>query len=355
MKKLLSIVIAVMLVIGCTAISTFNTFAADTASPDEAAETVVKSIKFTKLPDKLVYNDDDVNIDIGEPIDPEVLMDTYFSLNLDLTGAVIEAEYTDGTVENVDISKCTASLANPFKMGDIFEYVFNPPETEDMEKYIEWLEGLYNMIYHDYTVNVEYMGAQTSYTITFEASEPVDDPFEDESIYELVSLTQPDKLYYTKDDVLEDEYEGEESDYYLEIDPTGMEAVVKNKVTGELTTLTFDESDVEYYYLDDVNEKNQTLTIDVFRFVDEESDSFNDYVEFSFDVYYNFDSSTGNPNKDADNKSDSDSAATADTAVGSADNKAIDTGSPVSAGVYAVLILSGSAALFFIYRKKYLG
>lgn len=68
MKRVLSLAIVLMLAFSCV----FTAFAQtdDTASPDEAKK--VTELKITKLPDKLTYNDADVN----EPeIDYEILFD----------------------------------------------------------------------------------------------------------------------------------------------------------------------------------------------------------------------------------------------------------------------------------------
>ena len=68
MKRVLSLAILLMLAFSCV----FTVFAQtdDTASPDEAKK--VTELKITKLPDKLTYNDADVN----EPeIDYEILFD----------------------------------------------------------------------------------------------------------------------------------------------------------------------------------------------------------------------------------------------------------------------------------------
>ena len=200
MKKLLSAAIAVILALSCT-VSAFA--ATDSASPDEPK--TVESITIKKLPDKLVYNDNDVTID--ENISFEEIFDAEFALALDLTGAEIEATYSDGSVENVNPSDCTATLVDGFKMSVIFEYLSNMPDEMTEAEYVEWLNGLDAMIYRDYTVEVEYMGAKDTYTIKFEqlTAGPDYPPYE-ESIYEVVSVKNPDKLYYTKDDVEVDEY-----------------------------------------------------------------------------------------------------------------------------------------------------
>lgn len=339
MKKLLSIAIAVILALSCT-VSAFA--ATGTASPDEAK--TVESIAIKKLPDKLVYNDDDVTID--EDISFEEIFDTEFALALDLTGAEIEATYSDGSVENVNPDDCTATLVDGFKMSVIFDYLSNMPDEMTEEAYVEWLNGLVEMIYRDYTVQVEYMGAKDTYTIKFEQStfDPDYPPYE-ESIYEVVSVKNPDKLYYTKDDIEVDEYDEDENMLWVSYE--GLEIVVRNTETGELTTVKYDADDGQYLYIDDIDKKNQTLTVEDWGFATDDSNVENDYFEFSFDVYYNFDKTEPTTAPTTTIK-----PATNDTVTKSVDNGAIQTGTPTTAIVLVVLLLSGSAALFFAYRRK---
>ncbi len=339
MKKLLSIAIAVILALSCT-VSAFAV--TDTASPDEAK--TVESIAIKKLPDKLVYNDDDVTID--EDISFEEIFDTEFALALDLTGAEIEATYSDGSVENVNPDDCAATLVDGFKMSVIFDYLSNMPDEMTEEAYVEWLNGLVEMIYRDYTVEVEYMGAKDTYTIKFEQStfDPDYPPYE-ESIYEVVSVKNPDKLYYTKDDIEVDEYDEDENMLWVSYE--GLEIVVRNTETGELTTVKYDADDGQYLYIDDIDKKNQTLTVEDWGFATDDSNVENDYFEFSFDVYYNFDKTEPTTAPTTTIK-----PATNDTVTKSVDNGAIQTGTPTTALILVVLLLSGSAALFFVYRRK---
>lgn len=339
MKKLLSIAIAVILALSCT-VSAFA--ATDAASPDEPK--TVESITIKKLPDKLVYNDDDVTID--EDISFEEIFDTEFALALDLTGAEIEATYSDGSVENVNPDDCTATLVDGFKMSVIFDYLSNMPDEMTEEAYVEWLNGLVEMIYRDYTVEVEYMGTKDTYTIKFEQStfDPDYPPYE-ESIYEVVSVKNPDKLYYTKDDIEVDEYDEDENMLWVSYE--GLEIVVRNTETGELTTVKYDADDGQYLYIDDIDKKNQTLTVEDWGFATDDSNVENDYFEFSFDVYYNFDKTEPTTAPTTTIK-----PATNDTVTKSVDNGAIQTGTPTTAIVLVVLLLSGSAALFFAYRRK---
>lgn len=341
MKKLLSAAIAVILALSCT-VSAFA--ATDSASPDEPK--TVESIDIKKLPDKLVYNDNDVTTSDEGVTSILEMLELEFALALDLTGAEIEATYSDGSVGNVDPSDCTATLTDGFKMGMIYDYIYNQ-NAETEEEYIEWLNGLNAMIYRDYTVEVEYMGAKDSYTIKFEQapSDPDYPPYE-ESIYEVVSVKNPDKLYYSKDDVEVDEYY--EDDNMLWVSYEGLEVVVRNTETGELTTVKYAADDGQYLYIDDIDEKNQTLTVEDWGFATDDLDVENDYFEFSFDIYYNFDKTEPTTAAPVENIK----PATDDTVAKSVDNGAIQTGTPTTAIVLVVLLLSGSAALFFAYRRK---
>lgn len=343
MKKLLSAAIAVILALSCT-VSAFA--ATDSASPDEPK--TVESIDIKKLPDKLVYNDNDVTTSDEGVTSILEMLELEFALALDLTGAEIEATYSDGSVENVNPDDCTATLVDGFKMSVIFDYLSNMPDEMTEEAYVEWLNGLNAMIYRDYTVQVEYMGAKDTYTIKFEqstsGSDPDYPPYE-ESIYEVVSVKKPDKLYYTKDDVEVDEYD--EDDNMLWVSYEGLEVVVRNTETGELTTVKYDADDGQYLYIDDIDKKNQTLTVEDWGFATDDSNVENDYFEFSFDVYYNFDKTEPTTAPTTTIK-----PATNDTVTKSVDNGAIQTGTPTTAIVLVVLLLSGSAALFFAYRRK---
>ena len=183
----------------------------DIASPDEAKK--VTELKITKLPDKLTYTAEDViapDLDGLEiPDDKEVTEETiikYFSqfnleLKLDLTGMEVEAVYNDGTTEKVDAKDCKAELADPFNYGEaikaLIEYEKNMPDfkedmTEDeFEKIVTELNSkFYGMIFREYTVNVSYQDAQTSYKINLKNTWP-DVPELDER-YEVVSVKAPD-------------------------------------------------------------------------------------------------------------------------------------------------------------------
>lgn len=217
MKRVLSLAIVLMLAFSCV----FTAFAQtdDTATPDEAKK--VTELKITKLPDKLTYTSEDViepDIDLSKIADENATEESlikYFSqfnleLKLDLTGMEIEAVYSDGTTEKVDAKDCKAELADPFNYGEVIkaliEYEKNMPEfTEDMteDEFYELLEKalkvLVDMIYREYTVNVSYQDAQTSYKINFKNNIWPDVPQLDER-YEVVSVKAPEKVNYTKAD-----------------------------------------------------------------------------------------------------------------------------------------------------------
>jgi hypothetical protein len=269
MKKLLALVLALMLTVACSTVAF-----ADTKSVDEAVS--VTSIEVTKLPDKLVYDDYDVDWDVDfETIDNfDELLNANMLINFSTDGGEITATYSDGSTKVYSLENCELELAETITFGDIMNY-----ETED---------ELNAAVYRDYEVIVTFEGAQTSYTITLEDA---DDNYE--SNYELVSFTNPDKMYYTKDDIEElyfydsdtdEEYES----YGISPDATGMTAVLMNKTTGELVTVDEDNIFLYEVSIDDVDETNQILTVSAEAFVDVDDEYLEyDYVNFEFEVYYN--------------------------------------------------------------------
>lgn len=376
MKRVLSLAIVLMLAFSCV----FTAFAQtdDTATPDEAKK--VTELKITKLPDKLTYTAEDViepDIDLSKIADENATEESlikYFSqfnleLKLDLTGMEIEAVYSDGTTEKVDAKDCKAELADPFNYGEVIkaliEYEKNMPEfTEDMteDEFYELLEKalkvLVDMIYREYTVNVSYQDAQTSYKITLENS---DDPFnpdlpDDNDRYEVVSVKAPEKVNYTKADIVDlaDYDYDDEPIYGFTPDYKGMEVVVKDIVTGKTYTIKFDGT--EDIYVDDVcvdfpDDKDQKFKvgcqIDVNELLglDEDEEYMTD-VDFSFVVKYNV-------SKSAVTSSTKDTA-TKDTVTKSATggNGAVQTGNPMTAVSVALVMLVASGAMFVCYRRK---
>lgn len=389
MKKVLSLAIVLMLAFSCV----FTAFAQtdDTASPDEAKK--VTELKITKLPDKLTYTAEDViapDLDGLEiPDDKEVTEETiikYFSqfnleLKLDLTGMEVEAVYNDGTTEKVDAKDCKAELADPFNYGEVIkaliEYEKNMPDfkedmTEDeFEKIVTELNSkFYGMIYREYTVNVSYQDAQTSYKITLENINDV--PQLDER-YEVVSVKAPEKVNYTKADTdffyeADMPYDGspESKEYYDETyfypDFKGLEVTVKDKITGKTYTKTFDGTEEDMVYISPVyarpDDTKTNLEVYVMGDVNEwlnlpEDEEYSTEVTGTFKVNYY---ANGVPSKDISSKKDTSTkdTATNDTVTKSATggNGAVQTGSPMTAVSVALVMLVASGAMFVCYRRK---
>lgn len=384
MKRVLSLAIVLMLAFSCV----FTAFAQtdDTASPDEAKK--VTELKITKLPDKLTYTAEDViapDLDGLEiPDDKEVTEETiikYFSqfnleLKLDLTGMEVEAVYNDGTTEKVDAKDCKAELADPFNYGEaikaLIEYEKNMPDfkedmtEEDFEKIVTELNSkFYGMIYREYTVNVSYQDAQTSYKITFENINDV--PQLDER-YEVVSVKAPEKVNYTKADTdffyeADMPYDGspESKEYYDETyfypEFKGLEVTVKDKITGKTYTKTFDGTEEDMVYISPVYTRPDVtmtnLEVYVMGDVNEwlnlpEDEEYSTEVTGTFKVNYY---ANGVPSKDISSTKDT---ATKDTVTKSATggNGAVQTGNPMTAVSVALVMLVASGAMFVCYRRK---
>ncbi|WP_295198417.1 hypothetical protein [Ruminococcus sp.] len=378
MKRVLSLAIVLMLAFSCV----FTAFAQtdDTASPDEAKK--VTELKITKLPDKLTYTSEDViepDIDLSKIADENATEESlikYFSqfnleLKLDLTGMEIEAVYSDGTTEKVDAKDCKAELADPFNYGEaikaLLEYEKNMPDfTEDMtedefEKIVTELNSkLYGMIYREYTVNVSYQDAQTSYKITFENINDV--PQLDER-YEVVSVKAPEKVNYTKADTdffyeADMPYDGspESKEYYDETyfypEFKGLEVTVKDKITGKTYTKTFDGTEEDIVYISPVyarpDDTKTNLEVYVMGDVNEwlnlpEDEEYSTEVTGTFKVNYY---ANGVP-------STSDTA-TKDVATKpvTGGNGSVQTGNPMTAVSVALVMLVASGAMLVCYRRK---
>ena len=217
---------------------------------------------------------------------------------------------------------------------------------------------LVDMIYREYTVNVSYQDAQTNYKIMLEY---LDDPFnpdlpDDNDRYEVVSVKAPEKVNYTKADIVDlaDYDYDDEPIYGFTPDYKGMEVVVKDIVTGKTYTIKFDGT--EDIYVDDVcvdfpDDKDQKFKvgcqIDVNELLglDEDEEYMTD-VDFSFVVKYNV-------SKSAVTSSTKDTA-TKDTVTKSATggNGAVQTGNPMTAVSVALVMLVASGAMFVCYRRK---
>lgn len=384
MKRVLSLAIVLMLAFSCV----FTAFAQtdDTASPDEAKK--VTELKITKLPDKLTYTAEDViepDLDGLEiPDDKEVTEETiikYFSqfnfeLKLDLTGMEVEAVYSDGTTEKVDAKDCKAELADPFNYGEaikaLIEYEKNMPDfkedmtEEDFEKIVTELSSkFYGMIFREYTVNVSYQDAQTSYKITFVN---INDVPQLDDRYEVVSVKAPEKVNYTKADTdffyeADMPYDGspESKEYYDETyfypEFKGLEVTVKDKITGKTYTKTFDGTEEDIVYISPVyarpDDTKTNLEVYVMGDVNEwlnlpEDEEYSTEVTGTFKVNYY---ANGVPSKDISSTKDT---ATNDTVTKSATggNGAVQTGNPMTAVSVALVMLVASGAMFVCYRRK---
>ena len=383
MKKVMSFAIVLMLAFSCV----FTAFAQtdDTATPDEAKK--VTELKITKLPDKLTYTSEDViepDIDLSKIADENATEESlikYFSqfnfeLKLDLTGIEVEAVYSDGTTEKVDAKDCKAELADPFNYGEaikaLLEYEKNMPDfTEDMtedefEKIVTELNSkLYGMIYREYTVNVSYQDAQTSYKITFKNINDV--PQLDER-YEVVSVKAPEKVNYTKADTdffyeADMPYDGspESKEYYDETyfypEFKGLEVTVKDKITGKTYTKTFDgtEEDIVYISPVDVRPDDTKTNLEVYVMGDvnewlnlPEDEEYSTEVTGTFKVNYY---ANGVPSKGNSSTKDT---ATKDTVTKSATggNGAVQTGQNSIAIFLAAAMLAGCAVIF-AKRRNY--
>lgn len=386
MKKVMSFAIVLMLAFSCV----FTAFAQtdDTATPDEAKK--VTELKITKLPDKLTYTSEDViepDIDLSKIADENATEESlikYFSqfnleLKLDLTGIEVEAVYNDGTTEKVDAKDCKAELADPFNYGEVIKALIesekNMPEfTEDMtedefEKIVtEMNSKLYGMIYREYTVNVSYQDAQTSYKINLKNNIWPDVPQLDER-YEVVSVKAPEKVNYTKADTdffyeADMPYDGspESKEYYDETyfypEFKGLEVTVKDKITGKTYTKTFDgtEEDIVYISPVDVRPDDTKTNLEVYVMGDvnewlnlPEDEEYSTEVTGTFKVNYY---ANGVPSKGNSSTKDT---ATKDTVTKSATggNGAVQTGQNSVAIFLAAAMLAGCGVIFAKRRTRF--
>ena len=380
MKKVMSLAIVLMLAFSCM----FTAFAqTESASPDEAKK--VTELKITKLPDKLTYNDDDVNV---PDFDYDILFDEnktedeiidYLSqftldLKLDLTGIELEAVYSDGTTEKVDAKDCKAELADPFNYGELIKTVMDYnkqieelPEDISEEEFLKLIEQanqvIFNLIYREYTVNVSYQDAQASYKIMLEY---LDDPFDPDvpdynDRYEVVSVKAPEKVNYSKSDLedLADPDYDDEPIYGFTPDYKGMEVVVKDTVTGKTYTIKFDGTEdiyVDDVYVDFPDDKDQKFKVGCQIDVNEllgldEDEEYMTYVDFSFVVKYNVTKSAVIPSSNG-TSSTSDTAKNTNSTTTATNTGAVQTGAPMTAVTIALVMLVASGAMFVCYRRK---
>ena len=384
MKKVLAILIAVMLVLSCTTVA----FAANTATADEPK--TVESIEFTKLPDKLsyeLYEDaswkidgiDITKIDLDfEDLSDEEILNTIskaeFYINIDLSGAEITATYSDGSTEVIDNSLCTVSIADPASLSDYVNRVvelekkledmgflfdddtdLSDEELEElMDEYIAILEAylgeLYGSIVRDYTINVEYCGAQTSFTVS--VTEPSFDWDFDFDDYEFVSLNDPNpKTYYLSKDFEEEVYDEEGTDigYFLNFDTSEMEVTVRNTETDELFTISGeDKIDIYFsYYSDEEVPETGTYTAMGAAYDDE----LGCYVDFDYEFELVNDLDDAGSEEEETKPATDDKGKTDKTTKPADDNGAVKTGE--SLAIVAVLYSTlAAAALCFVYFKR---
>lgn len=349
----------------------------------------VTELKITKLPDKLTYTAEDEiepDIDLSKIADENAIEESlikYFSqfnleLKLDLTGMEIEAVYSDGTTEKVDAKDCKAELADPFNYGEVIKALIesekNMPEfTEDMtedefEKIVtEMNSKLYGMIYREYTVNVSYQDAQTSYKINLKNNIWPDVPQLDER-YEVVSVKAPEKVNYTKADTdffyeADMPYDGspESKEYYDETyfypEFKGLEVTVKDKITGKTYTKTFDgtEEDIVYISPVDVRPDDTKTNLEVYVMGDvnewlnlPEDEEYSTEVTGTFKVNYY---ANGVPSKGNSSTNDT---ATKDTPSNSQNNSgAVQTGQNSVAIFLATAMLAGCGVIFAKRRTRF--
>lgn len=378
MKKVMSLAIVLMLAFSCM----FTAFAQtnDTASPDEAKK--ITELKITKLPDKLTYTAEDVinpDIDLSKIADENATEESlikYFSqfnfeLKLDLTGIEVEAVYSDGTTEKVDAKDCKAELADPFNYGEVvkalIEYEKNMPDfTEDMtedelEKIVTELNSkLYGMIYREYTVNVSYQDAQTSYKITFKN---INDVPQLDDRYEVVSVKAPEKVNYTKADTdffyeADMPYDGspESKEYYDETyfypEFKGLEVTVKDKITGKTYTKTFDGTEEDIVYISPVYARPDDTKTNLEVYV---MGDVNEWLNLPEDEEYSTEvSGTFKVNYYANGVPSTSDTATKDTVTKSVTggNGSVQTGNPMTAVSVALVMLVASGAMLVCYRRK---
>ena len=248
-----------------------------------------------------------------------------------------------------------------------------PEFTEDMteDEFYELLEKalkvLVDMIYREYTVNVSYQDAQTSYKINFKNTIWPDVPQLDER-YEVVSVKAPEKVNYTKADTdffyeADMPYDGspESKEYYDETyfypEFKGLEVTVKDKITGKTYTKTFDgtEEDIVYISPVDVRPDDTKTNLEVYVMGDvnewlnlPEDEEYSTEVTGTFKVNYY---ANGVPSKGNSSTNDT---ATKDTLNGSQNNSgAVQTGQNSVAIFLAAAMLAGCGVIFAKRRTRF--
>ena len=346
MKKLLSILLVTVFVLS---FSTVTLSAVElSATPDEAK--TITSLEVQNLPNKIDYMIDQIeagwnisNVNFGvDQANKELyyaeIEKAVFFINVDLTGAVIVATYNDGSTEVIDNNLCTTSVADPVNLRVIYELMDNITTLE--EAY-----AIEAMIIRNYTINVNYMGATTSFNVGL--SELGREDLEDRTHYDFVSYTNPNELSY------EITYVEELGMYYVDFDITGMTVTVKNSVTGELTT--YGEDNIFIYFWFDTYEElaDGELIAEGYVITD---DGHNVIFDFPFTMNRENPTApeetttTTQPTTGNDAKSTTDTA-TNDTATKNTLNDAIQTGESVTVVLF-IIMLSATAVAYIFYRKK---
>lgn len=381
MKKLLSLAIAALLTFSC-ALTAFA--AADNSATSDEAKTPVE-LKMIEPPTKTYFwkdvvlppeSIDDVYADSEHYYAFAEKMDAYnFNPMLDLSGAKLEVVYNDGSTENVDIADCTAEVSDPFNYGEVMRtaldaagtLTIDTPYEDALKWYFSYCYSLEQQIDREYTVNVSYKNLTASYTITTsdyavdnlimdEPEDPDDgsgddDPFAPtgEELYEVVSIT-PAKLYYTKADIHGSyEYDGKTYYYFYPV-VKGTKITIKDTKTGKLYTTVLDGTESVDVYSSDVPSLDKPNQVVCVNFVADVDDCFgittpigyNKNVEFSFDVYFNHQSTNDTATKDN---------VTKNTVTN--DNGSVPTGSPITTMLFVLAVVIASGALFLSYRKKF--
>ncbi len=376
MKKLLSLAIAALLTFSCA----LTAFAAadDSATPDEAKTPI--ELKMVEPPSKTYFWKDVVlppESTDGVYADSEhyyafadKMNAYYFNPILDLSGAKLELIYSDGTTEDVDIADCTAEVADPFNYGEVMRTALDAagnleldtPYEENLIWYYDYCDSLEKQIDREYTVNVSYKNLTASYAITtsnyavdnlimVEPEDPDDssahdNPFDPtgEELYEIVSIT-PAKIYYTKADVIGSYLYDGKTYYTVQPDVSGTKITIKDTKTGKLYTTVLDGTefmDVCSSDIPSLTKPNQVLHIGFVADVDDcfgitTPTGYNKNVEFTFNVYFNHQSTND----------------TATKGTVTNDNGTVQTGSPITTMLFAVAMIMAGGALFLSYRKKF--
>lgn len=209
------------------------------------------------------------------------------------------------------------------------------------------------------TKYLENLRVRTGHTFNLIMDEPEDPddssahdyPFEStgEELYEIVSIT-PAKLYYTKADIT-DSYVYDGKTYYtVQPDVSGTKITIKDTKTGKLYTTVLDGTEFMDVYSSTVSsltKPNQVLRVDFVADVDDcfgitTPTGYNKNVQFSFDVYFNHQSTNDTATKDN---------ATKNTVMN--DNGSVPTGSPITTMLFTLSAVIAGGALFLSYRKKF--